>query len=56
MTDRDGGGLECGGGEGLGLRDGGGSGLVVVGVVHRLPRGDLGQLLARAPQLPRNLA
>lgn len=30
--------------------------LVVLGVVHRLPRGDLGQSLAGAPQLPCDLA
>lgn len=28
---------------------------VVLGVVHRLPRGDLGKSLAGAPQLPRDL-
>ena len=32
-----------------------GSVVVVLGVVHRLPRGDLGQSLAGAPQLPRDL-
>lgn len=33
-----------------------GSVVVVLGVVHRLPRGDLGQSLAGAPQLPCDLA
>lgn len=44
------------GGEGSGLGDWGGSVVVVLGVVHRLPRGDLGQSLAGAPQLPCDLA
>lgn len=52
-----------GGGEG---REGGGGrggkegvlgpGCIGLDVVHRLPRGDLGQSLAGAPQLPRDLA
>lgn len=49
--------MEGGGGGGvwgLGNRDG--SVLAVVGVVLRLPRGDLGQPLTGAPQLPRDLA
>lgn len=33
-----------------------GAELVVLDVVHRLARGDLGQSLAGAPQLPRDLA
>lgn len=44
---------ECGG-EGWGL--GWVSVLAVLGVVHRLPRGDLSQSLAGAPQLPCYLA
>lgn len=44
------------GGKGSGLGDQDGSAVIVLGVVHRLPRGDLRQSLAGAPQLPRNLA
>lgn len=44
------------GGEGSGLGGRDGSVADVLGVVHRLPRGDLGQSLAGAPQLPCDLA
>lgn len=46
----------CVEGEGSGLGGQGGSVVVALGVVHRLPRGDLGQSLAGAPQLPCDLA
>lgn len=44
------------GGEGSGLRAGTRSALVGLDVVHSLPRGDLGESLAGAPQLPCDLA
>lgn len=40
----------------MGLWDQDGSVVVALGVVHSLPRGDLGQSLAGAPQLPCDLA